>query len=157
MLEGDLIYEVRSGIALNRQTGLFEQTVRVVNNRAIAIPAFRMSVTNVPPDWTVWNAHGLSNGIPFFRYDAPLDPGAFVDLLIEFRIPDRNPAHQPDYIVEADNVIDPPPNPTGAPFTLTSRASFADGAFLLEFSTLTNRLYTIQYSPDMAAWQEAVP
>lgn len=154
--ESDLSFELRSPIALNRQTGLFEQTVRVLNTKSIAVAAFRLLVTNLPPTWTVWNAHGQTNGHSYFQYNSTLNPGDFVDLRVEYRIPNRIPSSQPGYAVEVVTPAGSLPTPPGSSFAVAPRLQGTNG-FLLEFSTLTNRFYSIQYSRDMSTWETVVP
>lgn len=50
-----------------------------------------------------------------------------------------------------------PPDPGGTPHALAARAFLDDGSFLLEFTSLSNRYYSIQYSPDLSTWRTVVP
>jgi len=152
---GGLTNEVRSGLTLNRQTGLFEQTVRVINNSLNPVNGVRLFV-NLTTNWTVWNAAGTTNGRPFLQHAFPIAPGGFVDLRVEYRIPNRIPSPQPGYEAVP---FDPPGTtpPVGTPFPVSPRHSFADGSFLLEFNSLSNRFYSIQYSYDLQTWQTVLP
>ena len=129
-----------------------------MNNRsALPGPAFRLLVTSLPETWQVGNAHGLTNGMPWLGHNTPLPGGEAVDLRAEFRVPDRNPQVQPAYAVEVVRPADDPEPPAGTPFAILPRSALSDGAFLLEFSSLSNRQYTVQYSRDLEAWTTVQP
>jgi hypothetical protein len=154
---GQLEVQSRSTISLDRQTGLFNQTVRVSNGYLIPISGFQLLVSNFPVSWQVWNAHGVTNGIPYFIYKDMLSPGEYVDLRVEFRIPDRNPLAQPSYEARISQATNTPPEVTGNPFAITPRMKLSDGSFLLEFDSILNRSYSIQYSYDLTAWNSTFP
>jgi hypothetical protein len=61
---GNPTVEVRTPITLNRQTGLFEQIVRVTNPGLAAMPSLRLLVLHVNAHWQVWNRSGFTNGTP---------------------------------------------------------------------------------------------
>ena len=92
--------EIVSPLELNRQTGLFEQSVRVRNIQAAAFAAVRLSIRSLPNDVRVFNASGFEGGVPFVQYNQPLAPGASVDFKIEYFIPDRRVIGQPDLVAE---------------------------------------------------------
>lgn len=155
--DGNLATAVNSGITFNRQTGLFEQTVRVTNDRPMTIPGVRLLVTDLPSGWRVWNAHGEADGRPFFLYGSPLPPAQHVDFRVEFRIPERNPTSQPAYLAEVFIPGDGPEPPAGTPFAVIPRTSLSDGTFLLEFTSLPGRAYAVQYSDDLVLWRTVAP
>src|SRR5690606_29340323 len=41
-------------IVLNRQTGLFEQTINLLNTSHVAVAGTVVAVNHLPPGWTVW-------------------------------------------------------------------------------------------------------
>lgn len=153
---GVLEAKTNSPITLNRQSGLFEQVVRVTNGQGSAVGGFRVFVANLPPTWVVWNAHGQTNGLPYLDHAPVLMAGRSVDLRVEFRIPDRNPGHQPEYLVEP-GAPPPPTTPAGDSFAVIPRGRLPDGAFLLEFDSLSSRTYAVQYSYDLTHWTTALP
>jgi hypothetical protein len=155
--EGPMTETNLTSITLNRQTGFFEQMVRVTNTRVHTAPAVRLHILNLAATWTVMNGSGTTNNHPFIQYNSALNPGEFVDLRVEYRIPNRIPTPQPNYDVEVVGVLPPPPTPNGTPQPLPVRAILPDGSFLLEFSSLSNRSYSIQYSHDLATWTTVVP
>jgi hypothetical protein len=142
---------------LNRQSGLFEQVVRVRNGGTAPIQGIRLLADGIPPGWAPWNAVGATNGVPFFDWPQPLAAGEAVDLRVEYRIVNRQPTVQPAYRVETLGEWTPPPDPPGDPFRVEPRATLADGSFLLEFDTLKDRSYSIQYSSDLTRWITVVP
>lgn len=158
VIYGDGVLEAKtnSPVTLNRQSGLFEQVVRVTNGQGSAVGGFRLFVANLPPTWVVWNAHGQTNGLPYLDHAPVLMPGRSVDLRVEFRIPDRNPGHQPEYPVEPGSPTSPT-TPEGDSFGVIPRGRLPDGAFLLEFDSLPSRTYAVQYSYDLTHWTTALP
>jgi hypothetical protein len=148
--------EIVSPLDLNRQTGLFEQIVRVRNIQAAPFAAVRISIRGLPNDVRVFNASGFEGGVPFVQYHQPLAPGASVDFKIEYFIPDRRVIGQPDLVAE---VVAPSQaaEPIGMIFSVNRSLRLGDGTFLVEFSSLANRSYSIQYSPDLVNWKTAVP
>ncbi len=155
--EGTLSSSNLSSITLNRQTGFFDQTVRIINNLSHIAPAVRLHVLNMASTWSVMNATGATNGHPFLQSNSPLAPGEFVDLRVEYRVPNRIPSPQPNYTVEIIGPFPSPPTPNGTPQPLPVRAVLPDGSFLLEFNSLSNRSYRIQYSHELTNWTTVVP
>lgn len=153
---GALEAQTNSPISLNRQSGLFEQVVRVTNATGSGVNGFRLFVTDLPSSWRIWNAHGQTNGLPYFTYDQTLVAGASVDFRVEFRIPDRNPTSQPGYRAEPA-FPDGLPFPDGTSFTVVPRGRLPDGSFLVEFDSLLTRSYLVQYSFDLTNWRTALP
>lgn len=148
--------EIASPLQLNHQTGLFEQNVRVRNIQAGPFAAVRLSIRGLPNDVRVFNASGLEGGVPFVQSNQPLAPGASVDFKIEYFIPDRRVINQPDLVAEVVSASQPA-EPIGMIFSVNRSLRLGDGTFLVEFSSLANRSYAIQYSPDLANWKTAVP
>jgi len=147
-----------SSIALNRQSGLFQQTVKVTNLGSAPVLAFRLKVLNLPSSWQVWNAHGTADGVPWLAHNSVLTVGQSVDLQVELRIPSRDPQqNQPTYIAEPVPPTGEPGSPPGTSFEVIPRSQLADGAFLLEFNSLRNREYAIQYSYDLQNWTTVKP
>ena len=154
---GKLDLGLLSPIALNRQTGLFEQDIIATNNLSTTVAGLRILVTNLPPTWVVRNATGQTNGLPYLLHNFSVAPGQSVQLRVQYRIPDRNPNAQPGYLVEALYSPEFPPQPAGSSFVVSPRLTLADGSFLLEFSSLLDRSYSIQYGRAMSNWITIVP
>ena len=149
------LLEILTPIILNRQSGLFEQTIRIRNAGTITLKAVRVRFPDVPENVRIYNATGTAGG-PYLQYDQSLAPGESVDLKIEYYLRDRNPIAQPTLVAEA---VDPaaPPSAEGRVLAVTRGLRLKDGSFLVEFRSLANRTYSIQYSADMVTWKTAVP
>jgi hypothetical protein len=138
-----------------RQTGLFYQTVWINNPTLLEYDAIRLWVSNVPPAVRVWNATG-TNGVPYIQYNYPIAAGTTVALEVEFYATDRRTVPNPVYAVE---VVTPETiTPEGAPLEITARGFLSDNSFMVEFNTLSNRVYYVQYRANLdSAWKTALP
>lgn len=161
-------FGIRSGSnVFNPQTGLFEQTVVITNTGLSTVAAVRLLVgdlaspagtprTNV---W-LWNAHGTNfDGRRLVQYNAPLDPGQFVTLRLEFYSPTRQPFTNS---LEALAVLP-------APGTDLSGGVAIDRVFtdlrvpgqprlVIEWKSVIGARYTVLYFDDgMVTWKPATP
>ena len=145
---------------LNRQTGLYVQPVRITNPTASTIDALRLWIAldtnSVSHNVRVWNATGTSNGVASVLYNQPLPAGQSVVLNLEYYIPDRRTMPNPVFTVELIPSV-APPNPAGTVLEVDRASRLADGTFWVEFSTLSNRVYYLQYSGDVSTWKTALP
>ena len=139
-----------------RQTGLMKQAVRVFNHSSVTYSAVRVVIRGLAPGSFVYNASGTnSQAEPYVQYNQPLAPGLFVDLTIEYFVPDRS---IPNVSLTGEVVVPAVPiNPSGTVQAITRSLRLTDGTYLIDFSTLTNRTYYIQYSTDLATWATASP
>jgi len=134
---------------LNRQNGLFEQYARIFNPTPSSFPnGVRLFVSIAGFDTTnkVYNATGTNAGVAYIDIHQELHSGAFVDVLIQYYVP--NPRSVPDVTLTAEPIlytISTTPSPV-----LT--ASRADGGIVLRFTTAKDRLYYLQATEDMARW-----
>lgn len=85
---------------LNRQTGLFEQTVTIFNPTPVSIPAIRLFIVEVRTGATVWNATGTLEGIPYIDVRQSISSGGSAEVLIEYYTPDMRVAPQPRFLPE---------------------------------------------------------
>jgi hypothetical protein len=146
-----------SAMQFNPQTGLFEQTVRVTNPTYSTFDAVRIYVGNLTNNAVLWNATGTTNGTSYVESQNAVPPGSHVDFVLEYYVPSRL---QPNPTLTA--VLVPPPQ--GGGITVSGFQQHIDRIIVLpnrnimvEFSTITNRLYYIQYTSDMLVWKTAVP
>jgi hypothetical protein len=155
-------------ILFNPQTGLFEQHVTVTNLAAETAAGLRVLVGNIRgtnglPRTNVflWNATGTNFDLrPFVQYNAPLDPGSNVTLLLEFYVPDRKAFTNTLEVQAATPAVSGTNAAAGVPIT----RSFVDARipgeprYVVEFTSIPGRVYTILYSDDgMATWRAATP
>ena len=142
-----------SAIILNPQTGLFEQTVRLINNSPNTLAATRLLIQGLPGDVQVRNASGSTNGIPFLHYNLPFLAGGILDLVIEYYRANRQTVPQPTFAGQTDTVTSP--TPTGTFIAIDRIVQLTSGRFLIEFSATPGRSYAMQYSGDLSSWKTA--
>ena len=156
--------------AFNPQTQLYEEFVSVTNIGLAPVHALRLSIGGLPSRVKLYNGTGTNNGVPYVEYDppynSPLNPypqaGNSVTFTLEFFVSDRRPFTNS---LTATAII----APTVAPVNSTNGAVIvqsgftdvrnpANPRFLVEFTSIPGRTYTVEYSDDdMVTWQLAVP
>ncbi len=156
--------------AFNPQTQLYEEFVSVTNIGLAPVHALRLSVGGLPSRVTLYNGTGTNNGVPYVEYDPPYDSplnpypqaGNSVTFTLEFFVTDRRPFTKS---LTATAII----APVVAPVNSTNGATIvqsgfndvrnpANPRFLVEFTSIPGRTYTVEYSDDdMVTWQLAVP
>lgn len=151
----NVIVSSATSITVNRQTGLFEQTVRLTNISPDPVDSIRLLILTLPSDVRVYNASGSTNGTPFVQYNLPLAAGATVDLLIEYYRANRQAIPQPVFFVQVTPHVSV--TETGPPLLIDRKVQFENGRFLIEFSAIPGRRYAVQYSSDMENWATAIP
>ncbi len=143
-----------------RQTGLFYQSVTISNPTPAAYDALRLYVM-LPEDQQsvvkVWNATGTNEGVPYIQFNNPLAAGASIDLEVEFYVADRRTLPAPTYRVESVEQDTGEP-PVGTQLEILRQKSLGNGSFLVEFNTLSNRTYFVQYQDNLDGdWKTAQP
>jgi Bacterial Ig domain/Immunoglobulin domain/PKD-like domain len=146
-----------SAMQFDPQTGLFEQAVRVSNPTYSTFDAVRVYVGNLTNNAVLWNASGVTNGMPYVESHAGVTPGSYVDFVLEYYVPSRiqpNPTLTP--------VLVPPAQGGGVAVSgfqqhINRVLMLPNKTFLIEFSTLTNRLYYLQYTLNLQLWKTASP
>ena len=124
---------------------------------------FFQDTTNNPCSFSVYLDCGATNDCslnftglaPLFRFAQinNLAPGASTTVTLEFYVSDHVTVPQPSYSLF---LADPPllrlPPFNTAPFTITTNR-FVNGTFLIEFGTLLDRFYYVQYAATTDALQ----
>jgi len=150
---------VDSSSVIFRQSGLMSQTVTVNNPSPIPIQAVRLTIQNLQAGIVVYNASG-TNGLsqPYVQHNFPVPAGGSVTFFIEYYVPDRVTIPAPTFLAELVPVS-APINPAGTVQSILRNPPvvLVDGSVLIDFATLANRTYYIQYSADMATWTTVVP
>ena len=146
-------------IALNPQTGLFEQSVTVTNTGPLTAAAVRLYVDGLRSGVQCYNASGNNAGRPYAQYNLPLNPNQTVTFRLEFYVPDRG-----SFTDTFQAVATLPGSSTPASGGFAINRVFTDTRvsgsprFVIEFPTVPGQTYTIIYSDDgMATWQVATP
>lgn len=142
---------------LNRQTGLFEQTVTLTNTSGAEQDGFRVWVDGMNDNTTFQNAHGDEAGRFYLDYTGILAAGSAVNLVLEFFVSDRSGVSGLSYEVSPpDGEFTPPPvtNTIAVQPRLTFQGT---GTVLLEFSSVFGSSYFLEYSDNMTDWLPALP
>ena len=148
LISGTLqVTNLSSAMTFNPQTALMEQTVRLVNVSTNPVASARVAVSGLTN--RLFNAVGTNNGAPFVVHRAALAPGASVDLLLNYLVPNRLPIQVTDsqlhaYEISAFN----PDLPPGTPIGITQTIWLPNGSLLIEFPTSLGRTYSVVYSDD---------
>ncbi|MFC7336897.1 hypothetical protein ACFQY0_06890 [Haloferula chungangensis] len=155
---GTLLPEITiSGqITVQKQTGLLEQRLTLVNNSGRVLNGFRLFVDDLPEGVILWNAHGEIDGVPYVDYFGEIAAGATFELLLEFYRPSRDPNFTPSFRLGPVDSL--PPQPSTNPLQLDLRVvrKTASG-IIVEFLTEKDQNYTIEYSSDMHHWNVSMP
>ncbi|MGH7993242.1 MAG: hypothetical protein ACREDQ_06990, partial [Limisphaerales bacterium] len=158
--QGQFGISVFASIALNPQTGLFEQSVTVTNTGVVTAAAVRVYVDGLRSGVQLYNATGTDDeGRPYVQYNAPLNPNQSVTFLLEFYVPDRGS------FTDTFQAVAILPGTTGsASGGFAINRTFIDTRvsgsprLVIEFNTVPGQVYTVLYSDDgMATWQVATP
>jgi hypothetical protein len=140
----------------NPQTGLFEQTVRVSNPTASTLNAVRVYAYDLTNNARLYNASGTNtSGIAYVQSSGPVAPGSYVDFVMEYYVPSRITPY-PTLVAQ---LVQPEThaNAIGAGVHIDRGVRLPDGTFLIEFSSISNRVYYIQYSRNLIDWKTAFP
>jgi VCBS repeat-containing protein len=141
---------------LNLQSGLFEQRVRVLNPTPFDFEGVRVLVTDLPPDASVYNRSGLTNDAAYVQHNLPVPAGGSIDLVIEYYVPDRVPPN-PTLRAEVVRAAAARGDVMGELQTITRHVRLANGTFMIEWVSLRNRTYFVQYGDDLYNWKTVVP
>lgn len=149
-----------TGLVGNFQNGLIEQRLRVTNNNTGPVPAFRVVITGLPSDVTVFNKQGTtSGGAPYILWNQPLaGNGGIANLLVQFHRANGRANFTPVYTIELLGAPVTAPLPGGATQVTISRTlRMTDNAFLVEWISIPGRSYRVRWSPDMTTWHDVLP
>jgi uncharacterized repeat protein (TIGR01451 family) len=134
---------------LDFQTGLFRQTVTLVNTSATALASARLIVVGLASSNQLYNATGTNLGHPFVVYPNAINPGAMVDFLLEFYYPSRQPQSNLTYVAYGVPTPNLGTTTNGASITL-HLVNVSGSRVLLEFPSTPGKTYRIVYSADPA-------
>lgn len=137
----------------NPQTDVFEQPVRVTNPTYYTYNGVRLLIGNLAPGVQVYNATGTTNGLPFVQSILPIPPGGTVDFTIEYYVLSRvapNPVFTVQLVAPLNAV-----NQVGPTQHINRGLLLPNKSFLVEFNTMSNRVYYLQYSADLVHWNTA--
>jgi uncharacterized repeat protein (TIGR01451 family) len=148
---------VITAMHLDLQTGLFEQTVRVSNPTYSVFNAVRVYIYGISSPLTVYNASGVTNGVPYVQSNQGVPPGSYVDFTIEYYVPLAGVVPNPTLVADLVPPGGAGPAVFGTGQHITRGLMLASRTFMVEFVSLTNRIYYIEYSGDLKNWKAAQP
>jgi len=147
--------------SLNPQTGLYEQRATVTNTGSSTVAAFRLLVGGLRNGVSLRNATGTNvDSRPYVLYNAPLNPGSFVTLILEFFVPDRGPFTNS---LEAVAVLPVVTGTNAGAGVVIDRAfvdsRFAEPRYVIEWTSVPGKTYTVIYSDTSPSgpWLVATP
>ena len=138
------------------QTGLYWQDCWFTNPTPVTLSGVRIEVRGLTNAW-LWNATGTNSGgyVPYSQDNTPLAPGEARRVRLKYYVPDGS---VPVPILSVWwHPLDTPTNPVGTPVSVGRIRPFANSTFLLDFTTLSNRQYYVQYSADLKTWNTSLP
>ncbi len=144
-----------SAIKFNPQTGLLEQKVRVSNPTLSEYKVVRVYADNLTGGATVWNKSGTSNGVAYVQSNARVQPGSYVDFVIEYYVPTPtipNPTLRAELVepVEGGGAA-----AIGVGQHIVRGVMLSNRTFLLEFNSVAGGIYYVQYTSDLQTWKTA--
>ena len=146
---GQLLAYTNSAQVPNGQVGYLEQTIVVSNTGPTTVAAARVIVSGLTN--RLANAVGTNNGNPFVVYGSTLDTNQSVNLLLQF-YPNRTSFAFGNSQLHPVEVTPPnlsPPSNLSSNINFTGIFQMPSGGMLLEFPTVTNRTYTVEYSSNL--------
>lgn len=147
--------EKSSDLILDRQTGLYMQEVRISNGTASALTGIRVLANGLSGNAKLFPASGTTaGGIAFIEVPGPIAPGASLTLRIGFFVPDRAAPGGVTLTVEQATVVPPAP-PQGETFAVRRVELLSGGRVLVEFDSIPDARYAVQYSANSTDWQTA--
>ncbi len=144
--------------ALNRQTGLREQTIHIANDTTATVPAYNLIIRGLPEGVEVNNASGRREDGSWVVYvRQAMNPRSTQDILLEYFSANRAPVEIAPQ-VSTEVVLNPPDlSAPGDGFAIDRVLLQQGGAVLIEFPTTPGRQYQVQYSHDGTNWQASLP
>ena len=132
----------------NPQTGLLEQTIRVFNPTLSEYQVVRVYAGNLTNGTSLWNKSGVKNGVAYVQSNNRIQPGSYVDFILEYYVPTPT---VPNPQLRAELV-----EPSGGGFIpsgvvgqhIVHALMLSNRTFLLEFDSVANRIYYVQYTSD---------
>jgi hypothetical protein len=142
---------------LDRQTGMFYQSLIVSNSTEIVANGFRLWVNNLPATTQCMSATGTNlAGVPYIKFSNVLAPNQTIALTLAYYDSARTAPVGVSVRAELFTVAPPPPS-VGDELAIRRAYMRPDDRFAVEFDTLAGRTYVVQYSDDLQSWKQAQP
>jgi hypothetical protein len=146
---------INTATEINLQNGLLTQELQVTNNGAVTVPGFRIYVSNLPEDVSLYNASGKAlfedsaEELPYLLYNIALASGESVLIDVQFFRPsldlDFSPVFLVEYLPYPDTALDKADS--GIPverFTLLN-----NGDVLIEIASVPGATYALEYTDSL--------
>jgi hypothetical protein len=143
----------------NPQTGLFEQRITVSNQSSNTIAAFQLCISNLRSNIQCRSAFAKTNGTNFVQVNRAINPNTSVVVRVEYFVPDRRPFTPVIALKTVMPVAALATNGTGVTIDrcfLDTRIA-GEPRYVIEFTSVPAKVYTIIYSDDLLAWKAATP
>ena len=150
---------VEEAAVFNPQTGLFEQRVTVSNESSNTIAAFQLCISNLRAGIQCRSAFAVTSGTNFVQVNRAINPNTSVVVRVEYYVPDRRPFTPVIALKTVMPIPQPATNGVGVAINrcfLDTRLT-NDPRYVIEFTSVPAKVYTIIYSDDMLAWKAATP
>jgi hypothetical protein len=95
----------------------------------------------------VFNYTGTNGGDPYIDVHTPLPPLGFLDVLVQYYVPNPRSVPKPLLIAEPLPFVLPTVNPP-----MLTLADKVDAGLVIQFMTASSRLYCVQSSRDFVQW-----
>jgi uncharacterized delta-60 repeat protein len=145
---------------LNRQTGLQEQTIHLVNDTTATVPAYNLIIRGLPAGVEVNNASETrADGSVVVYIRQGMQAHSTQDIVIEYYSADRS-AVEINPQLSTEVVLNPPDltAPAGETGLVIEKVTrLGGGEVLLEFTSEPGKRYQLQYSADGQSWQNSLP
>ncbi|HEY1170842.1 MAG TPA: Ig-like domain-containing protein [Verrucomicrobiae bacterium] len=141
------------------QSGLMSQSVTVNNTSPVPVSAVRLTIQGLAPGIVVYNASGTNvANEPYMQQNTPVPAGGSVTFFIEYYVANRTTIPAPTFVATLETVAGPVV-PVGAVQAILRNPPevLTDGHVLIDYATVLNRTYYIQYSPDATTWTTVFP
>jgi len=157
-LPGQLTALIVSTQKFNQLSGRLEQNISLSNAGPTSVDSARIIVTGLTNRLS--NAVGTNNGSPFVTYGSALAAGHAAYLLLQF-YPNQSAFPFTNSQMQALGVSPPDLTPASGltPTNILLMVRLPSGGILLEFPSLTNRTYTVEYTTNLLStnWLAAQP
>ena len=139
-----------------RQTGLYFQDLWMTNITPLPMPAVMVQASGLAPGVQIYNAVETTNGTNVLQFNSPTAPGQALRFRLEYYVPDGH-VPTPDFLVQLTQPA-PPLALTGTGVRIEFFGyPWGDGTALLQFQTVRDRSYYVQYSSDLSTWITVQP
>ena len=134
-----------SQLKLNPQTSLYEQTVQVTNSTPFLVDSFRLVVPSLPAGVKLYTSSiNLPDGTSAIEDLRRMEPGATRNLVVEYFAPGVQQFTEPKLtlLINSAGAL---PTPVGTVAAVDRVVVGAAKRTYVEFNTIANRTYWVQY------------